>query len=216
MSPTQSSPFSRPLQIHIERVVVAVLWARGPARRARPQIHRTRSDRAMDEALAFLSKQREQPPPRHLTRAVTLFFSPFVGPTRCHSGMLQAERRGSSARSTTRPYSYPVRWPATADPATMMPDSGRCDVPGGGTHLRKRCRGLPANHASLRSHALPGFPGSPVGPPGCSGVSFPPLRPATGRRLPAPARRSRSATAPPAACAPAPRSPASANARRGR
>ena len=98
---------------------------------------------------------------------------PVAGSARCHSGMLQAERRGSSARSTTRPYSYPVRWPATADPATMMPDSGRCDVPGGGTHLRKRCRGLPANHASLRSHALPGFPGSPVGPPGCSGVSFP-------------------------------------------
>ena len=64
MSPTQSSPFSRPLQIHIERVVVAVLWARGPARRARPQIHRTRSDRAMDEALAFLSKQRESNRPR--------------------------------------------------------------------------------------------------------------------------------------------------------
>ncbi len=29
-----------------------------------------------------------------------------------------------------------------------------------------------ANHATLRSHALPGFPGGPVGPPECPDVSF--------------------------------------------
>ena len=42
--------------------------------------------------------------------AVTLFLPPVaVGAVRRHSGMLQAERRGSTARSTTRPDFCPVR-----------------------------------------------------------------------------------------------------------
>ena len=76
-----------------------------------------------------------------------------------------------------------------------------------------------ANHAISRSHALPGVPvQAPSGRPGVLTCCLcpPPLRPATGRRLPAPSRRWRISTATPAACAPAPRSPASANARRGR
>ena len=75
-----------------------------------------------------------------------------------------------------------------------------------------------ANQADKRSHALPGVPvQAPSGRPGVRVFSpAPPLRPVTGRRLPAPARWWRNATAPPAAFAPAPRFPACANARHGR
>ena len=50
---------------------------------------------------------------------------------------------------------------AVTGPVTMMPDSGRCDVPGGGTHLCERCRTSAVSHATSRSHALPGFPRRP-------------------------------------------------------
>ena len=97
-------------------------------------------------------------------------------------------------------------WPADAGPVTMMPNSGGATFREAGPICDNGAASA-ANHAHARSHALPGFPGGPVGPPGCSAVRCPPLRPATGRRLPAPARWWRNATAPPAACAPAPRSP---------
>ena len=190
---------------------------RGPARRARPQIRRTFPDRATSEARALHSRQ--QPP-----LAAALPCRHIVLLPRCRDGvgaargMLRAERRGfhGAPDPTARPSSYPVRSAGTRRPRDhdaqfgAVRRSGRRD-PSSWTVPRSA-----ANQAVARSHALPGFPGGPVGPPGCSGVQFPPLRLATGRRPPAPARRWRSATAPPAACVPAPRSPASGSARRGR
>ena len=77
-------------------------------------------------------------------------------------------------------------WPALADRVTMMPSSGRCDVPEGGTHLNGRCRGL---RRTMLAYGHTPCPGSPKAPSGRPGVRCPPLRPATGRCLPAPARR---------------------------
>ena len=114
----------------------------------------------------FLVQQRS-------SRAVTLFFPPVVGTDRHRSGMIQAERRSSSARSTTRPCSYPVQLAGGRRPRDYDARFGRCDVPGGGTHLIPTVPQNAANHAPSRSHALPGFLGDPVGPPRCSGVSFP-------------------------------------------
>ncbi len=156
-------------------------------------------------------------------RAATVFPCRHIVPAPLSSGrfgatrgMLQAERRGSSARSTTRPDSYPVRLADGRRPRDHNARFGRCDVPGGGTHLDERCRAL-RRTMSLNGHTpCPGSPEAPSGRPGVLMFPCPPLRPATGRRLPAPSRRWRISTAPPAACAPAPRSPASAPARRRR
>ena len=55
---------------------------------------------------------------------------------------------------------------------TIIPLSGRCDVPGGGTHLERTVpQSAAANHAVPHGHTpCPVSPASPVGPPGCSGV----------------------------------------------
>ena len=214
MSPTQSSPFSRPPSNPYRKGCCCCpvgSWAGPKGSFTNPQ-DQPGSRHGRGPGIPFQAATASASP----SRAVTLLFSPFVGSARCHSGMLQAERRGSSARSTTRPYSYPVRLAGSCLPRDHDAQFGRCDVPGGGTHLRERCRG-PRRTIPLHGHTpCPGSPEAPSGRPGVRMSRFPPLRPATGRRPPAPARRWRNATAPPAACAPAPRSPASANARRGR
>ncbi len=70
-------------------------------------------------------------------------------------------------RSTTRPYSYPVRLAGARRPRDhdaqfgAVRRSGRRD-PSEWTVPRSA-----ANHACIRSHALPGFPEGPVGPSGC-------------------------------------------------
>ena len=187
---------------------------RGPARRARPQDPQDPpgSRHGRGPGIPFQAATVSASP----SRAVTLFFSLLSDRLRCHSGMLQAERRGSSARSTTRPYSYPVRLAGSCQPRDHDAQFGRCDVPGGGTHLRLRCRGMRRTIPSYGHTPCPGSPETPSGHPGVQVFRCPPLRVATGRRRPAPDRQWRNATARPAACAPAPRCPASANARRGR
>lgn len=44
-----------------------------------------------------------------LSPSLTRIMGAFVGTVRRHSGMLQAERHGPSARSTMRPHSNPAR-----------------------------------------------------------------------------------------------------------
>lgn len=126
----------------------------------RPALRSVRSGHSFPGS-RFLVQQRS-------SRAVTLFLPPVVGAVRLHLGMIQAERRSSSARSTTRPCSYPVRLAGGRRPRDHDARFGRCDVPGGGTHLIPTVSQNAANHAPSRSHALPG-----VGPPGRPGVSFP-------------------------------------------
>ena len=168
----------------------------------------------MDEAQTFLSKQ--QSPPRHL-----------AVPSHCSSPLL-SDRLGAIRGCSRQNVAVPRRaqrrvhtlirfgWPALACPVTMMPNSGDATFReagpiciNGATAYGEPCFGTVTRLARVPRKA-------PSGRPGVRMSRCPPLRPATGRRLPAPARRSRNATAPPAACAPAPRCPASANARRGR
>ena len=161
---------------------------RGPARRARPQIHRTLPDRAKNEARAFLSKQ--QPPRAAALPCRHIVLLPVV---RTASAPLRGCSRQNvaipPARSTTRPYSYPVRLAGARRPRDhdalfgAVRRSGRRD-PSGRTVPQSA-----ANHATLRSHALPGFPKWPRRAARVSGVQCTPLKPATGWRLPAPARR---------------------------
>ena len=95
---------------------------RGPARRARPQIHMTLPDRAMDEARGIPFQAATAPASR--CRVVTSFFS------------LLSERLGTIRGCSRQNVAVPRRaqrrvhtlirfgWPALAGRVTMMPDSG--------------------------------------------------------------------------------------------
>ncbi len=168
----------------------------------------------MDEARAFLSKQ--QPPPHRL-----LVPSHCSSPC-CRIGSVpigdvpgRTSRFLGAFNDASILLSGSV-WPVTAGPRDHDAQFGRCDIPGGGTHLPGRFRRMRRTMPSYGHTPCPGSPETPSGRPGVRMSRSPPLRSATGRRPPAPARRWRNATAPPAACGPAPRCPASANARRGR
>ena len=132
------------------------------------------------------------------------------------NGEVQTERRCSMTRPTTRPASCPVRL-AGAGPVTIMPDSGGATFRGAGPIWNGRCRVLRRTRPSCGHTPCPGSPEAPSGRPGVPLLRCPPAPvPATGRHPRAPARWWRTATARPAAYAPAPRSPACATARRGR
>ena len=198
-----------------ERAVVAVLRslrARGPRVRAtrratpwrRPRlVHTSRKGAGRPEGLVHKSAgpSRIAPwtrpghsfpdsshPAQRPRRAVTLFFSLPSGRPGAARGMFQAGRRGSSARPTTRPC-CPVRPSGGRRPRDHGAPFGRCDVPEGGTRLKERCRSLRRTRRPAGRTPCPGSPEAPSGPPGRSGVQPPPLRPATGRHPPAPARR---------------------------
>ncbi len=162
--------------------------------------------------------QAPRDPPGRFSGVVTsvLSFTPraVVRRHRGLSGLNVAVRRRARRRVQA-----PVRFgrPTVAGPVTKMPNSGRCDVPGGGTHLDGRCRG-PRRTMRLYGHTpCPESPEGPFGPPGRS-VSSARFRsgprPSTGPRPRARPPWWRTATGPPAACAPAPRSRACAPARR--
>ena len=108
-------------------------------------------------------------------RAVTLFFSLLsdrLGAIRgCSRQNVAVPRR---AQRRVHPL---IRFdrPALAGLRDHYAQFGRCDVPGGGTHLHGRCRNLrclrrtmvPAGHTPC-----PGSPEGPFGPPGCPDVSL--------------------------------------------
>ncbi len=166
------------------------LWARGPRVWAtrwatpwrRPRlVHTSREGVGRPEGLVHKSTgpsriaPRTRPghslpgsnhPAQRPCRAVTLFFSLLSGRLGAARGMFQAERRGSSARSTTRPYSYPVRLAGACRPRDHDAQFGRCDVPGGGTHLKERCRSLRRTKLSAGHTPCPGSPEAPSGRPG--------------------------------------------------
>ena len=91
---------------------------------------------------------------------------PAVGTARCRSGDVPGKTSRFLRRAQRRVHTL-IRfgWPASAGRVTMMPSSGRCDVPGGGTHLRRRCRGLRRTKRTYGHTPCPGSPEAPSGRP---------------------------------------------------
>ena len=95
---------------------------RGPARRARPQIHRTLPDRVMDEARAFPSKQplpRAAIPPSSYC-SFSLLSRRFGATRGCSRQNVAVPRRAQRRVHTLIRFG----WPALAGRVTMMPNSG--------------------------------------------------------------------------------------------
>ncbi len=126
--------FPLPFQFQIERVVVAVLWslwARGPKGSSTNPQDPPGSRHGRNPGIPFQAATDPASP----CRAVTLFFSC------CRNGLApfgDAPGRTSRFLGALNVASILLSgsvWPTAAGPVTLVPDSGRCDVPGGGTHL---------------------------------------------------------------------------------
>ena len=155
-----ATPWRRPRLVHTSRK------GAGRPEGLVHKLHRTLPDRAMDEARGIPFQVEDVPAQRPAVSSHC--FSP-----RCRDGSVPL--RGCSrqnvaippARSTTRPYSYPVRLAGVCRPRDHDAQFGRCDVPGGGTHLDERSRSL---RRSMPVHGHTPCPGSPEAPSGRPGV----------------------------------------------